>query len=92
MANDLYFIASHSGSSRGSYFDDLIYLEVGDLIKLRSNTCIMIFVVKDMFYIDKSGYFNVSYSVNGGELFLVTCSLDYINRQLIIRAKLIYKC
>ena len=92
MENDLFFIASHSGSSRASYFDDLIYLEVGDLIRLKNNDSLMIYVVKDMYYIDKSGYFNVSYNINGKELFLITCSLDYINKQLIVRAELIYKC
>lgn len=91
IENDLYFVASHSGSSRASYFDDLVYLSVGDFIRLKSNDSIMVFIVKDMFYIDKSGYFSTSYSINGGELFLITCSLDYINRQLIVRAELIYK-
>ena len=92
IENDLYFIASHSGSGRASYFDDLVYLSVGDLISLKSNDSIIVFVVKDMYYIDKNGYFNVSYNINGRELFLITCSLNYINRQLIVRAELIYKC
>lgn len=90
--NDLYFFASHSGSSRASYFDNLIYLEVGDFIRLKNDDTIMIFVVSNMYYIDKSGYFNVNYNINGGELFLITCSLNYINRQFIVRAELIYKC
>lgn len=92
IENDLYFIASHSGSSKASYFDDLVYLSIGDLISLKNDDNIMIFVVRDMYYIDKNGYFNVSYNDEGEELFLITCSLDYINRQLIVRAKLIYKC
>ena len=90
--NDLYFIASHSGSSRASYFDDLVYLEIGDLIGLKNDNNIIIFVVRDMYYIDKNGSFDVSYNINGGELFLITCSLKYINRQLIVRGELIYKC
>ena len=90
--NDLYFIASHSGSSRASYFDDLVYLEIGDLIGLKNDNNVIIFVVRDMFYIDKNGSFDVSYNINGGELFLITCSLEYINRQLIVRGELIYKC
>lgn len=92
IENNLYFIASHSGSSRASYFDNLVYLEIGDLIGLKNNDSIMVFVVKDMYYIDKNGYFDVSYNINGGELFLITCSLNYINRQLIVRTELIYKC
>lgn len=92
IENDLYFLASHSGSSRASYFDDLIYLEVGDLISLKNKDNVLIFVVKDMYYIDKSGYFNVSYNKKGKELFLITCSLNYINRQFIVISELIYKC
>ena len=92
LEENLYFLASHSGSSKASYFDNLVYLEKGSFIILRTEDSILIFVVRDMFYIDKSGYFNVSYSANGGELFLITCSLNYVNRQLIVRAELIYKC
>ena len=92
IKKDLYFIASHSGSSRASYFDDLVYLDIGDIVSLKNNDSIIIFVVRDMYYIDKSGYFNVSYNINGGELFFITCSLEYINRQFVVRAELIYKC
>ena len=92
LEENLYFLASHSGSSRASYFDNLVYLEKGDFIILRNKDRILIFVVRDMFYIDKSGYFNVSYSATGRELFLITCSLNYVNRQLIVRTKLIYEC
>lgn len=91
LDKDLYFLASHSGSSKSSYFDDLVYLEKGDFIRVGNKEGMMVFVVWEMEYIDKNGYFDVSYSSKGNELFLITCSLKYVNRQLVVRAKLIYK-
>lgn len=92
VANNLFFLAAHSGSGQASYFDDLVYLEKGDIIWVNKNEEKYGFVVEEMFYIQKDGYFNVSYNVEGNMLFLITCSLKYVDRQLIIRSRLIYEC
>lgn len=82
---NLLYIAGHSGSARNSYFDNLIYLEKGDLIYLNK----FIFVVEKIYFIQKDGNFLSYYNKEGNTLFLITCSLKYIDKQLIIKAKLI---
>ena len=84
LNNNLYFIASHSGGGKASYFDTLIFLDKGDIIWLNNYT----FVIEDIFYIEKSGYFNTNYTSN--TLFLITCSIDIKGKQLVIKSKLFY--
>ena len=84
LNNNLYFIASHSGGGKGSYFDNLIFLDKGDIIWLNNYT----FVIEDIFYIEKNGYFDAFYTSN--MLYLITCSLDNKGKQLVIKSKLFY--
>lgn len=91
LENNLFFLAAHSGSGRASYFDNLVFLEKGDIVWLSSDIDYA-FVVVDKFYIQKDGYFEANYDSKGDTLFLITCSLRYVDKQLIVRAKLIYKC
>lgn len=83
--DNLYFLASHSGGGQASYFDDLIYLEKGDVIFLEDEYQSLSYVVEEMFYIEKNGYFEVSGTNN--MLFLITCSLSNKREQLVVRAK-----
>lgn len=92
IGNNLYFLAAHSGNGDTSYFDNLVYLEFGDFIFIEMNDFEYVFMVDELFYIQKNGYFSVSYNSEGNTLFLITCSLKYVNRQLVVRAKLIYEC
>lgn len=87
---NLYFLASHSGGGRASYFDDLVYLDEGDIIWLYKHDGSLGYVVDDIFYIEKNGYFNVSYGGNGNRLFLITCSVEKSNKQLVVTAKMVY--
>ena len=89
LDNNLFFLASHSGGGRASYFDNLVYLEKGDIIWISGRIKKYVFVVEKSFYIQKNGNFEASYNSEGNTLFLVTCSLKYVDKQLIIRAKLI---
>lgn len=90
ISKKLFYLASHSGSGDASYFDDLIYLEIGDIIWLYGDNSRLGFVVRDMFYINKNGYFEASYGSDGNVLFLITCSLEYVGKQLIVKADLVY--
>lgn len=92
LSNNLFFLASHSGGGQGSYFDELIYLEKGDFIDINIKDKKIIFVVNEIFYIEKNGTYNVSYNSKGNVLFLITCSLQYINKQLVVKATLVYEC
>lgn len=92
LERNLYFLASHSGGGMASYFDGLVYLEKGDFIWLIVDNKSLAFIVEEVFYIQKNGYFEVSYDSEGNTLFLITCSLKYVDKQLIVKSKLIYEC
>lgn len=83
IGDNLYFLAAHSGSGDSSYFENLVYLDKGDLVYLKYLDFSYVFVVDDMFYIKKSGYLNINDFYN--TLFLITCSLEYVDRQLVVR-------
>lgn len=89
---DLYFLAGHSGGGRASLFDELFRLEKGDLVYIYYKNKNKVFVVEELFYIKKDGYFEKYYDNGVGFLYLITCSLKYFNKQLIVKSKLIYKC
>lgn len=90
LDKNLYFFASHSGGGSGSFFDNLVYLENGDNIWINIDGNSLEYIVDNIFYIDKTGYFDVKYGSSGNRLFLITCSLEYITKQLVVEAKLVY--
>ena len=87
---NLFYLASHSGGGKASYFDNLVCLEKGDLIWLMGRGSGYIFVVEDIYYIEKNGYFVVDNNKIKNTLFLITCSLRYVNKQLVVKSNLIY--
>ena len=84
---NLFFLAAHSGNGNASYFNKLIDLEVGDIIFIEKNNIKKYFVIKDKFYITKNGYFE--YFSFENRLYLITCSLDYLDKQLVVESVLI---
>ena len=89
IENNLYFIASHSGGGRASYFDKLVFLEKGDLIFIIKDNKSYVYVIDYIFLIYKDGYLETEYIGNENILYLITCSLEHFNKQLIVRSKLI---
>ena len=87
---NLYFLAAHSGGRRVSFFDDLVYLEKGDIIWIYIGGKSLGYVVDDIFYIEKRGYFEANYSSDGNRLFLITCSLEDKSKQIVVTGKLVY--
>ena len=90
IKENLFYIASHSGGGDASYFDNIAYLEKGDIIYLNNKKQNLCFVIEEKFYIQKRGSFEAFYSGAGNTLFLITCSLKFIDKQIIIKAKLVY--
>ena len=89
IGDNLYFLAAHSGSGDSSYFENLVYLDKGDLVYLKYLDFSYVFVVDDMFYIKKSGYLSVRSKSFYNTLFLITCSLEYVDRQLVVRCRFV---
>ena len=90
LDKNLYFFASHSGGGSGSFFDNLVYLENGDNIWINIDGNSLEYIVDNIFYIDKTVYFDFKYGSSGNKLFLITCSLEYVTKQLVVEAKLVY--
>lgn len=88
LEKNVYFLAGHSGSGSNSYFNDLILVEVGEIVYITRDGYQYSFVVEDSYYIIKNGYLEVDANVSN-VLFLITCSLEYPEKQLILRAKLL---
>ena len=87
MDKNLFFLAAHSGSGSASYFNELVDLDIGDIILIEKNNIKKYFVIKDKFYITKNGYFE--YFSFENRLYLITCSLDYLDKQLVVESILI---
>lgn len=85
---NVFFLAAHSGRGVASYFNQLVYLENGDLIWLFYHGEWLLYVVTSKFYIQKNGYIETD-EVLENILFLITCSLEYSDKQLVIEADLI---
>lgn len=85
LDNRLVFLAAHSGSGKATYFNSVVFLEKGDVIFLEYFDRVDGYVVVDKYYIVKNGYFEVG-EVSSNRLFLITCSLDYLDRQLVVEA------
>lgn len=83
------FLAAHSGRGKASYFNRLIELNKGDIIYINKGSYRLCFVVVELFYIDKDGYFEYSSLSLRNELYLITCSLEYLNKQFVVRAILV---
>lgn len=84
------FLAAHSGNGVASYFNRLIELEKGDVIWLDRGYEKVYFVVDSLFYIQKNGYLEYSSLEKENNLYLITCSLEYSDKQLVVKATLVY--
>ena len=84
---NLFFIAGHSGYSWNSYFNDLSLLDYGDVVELVIYDKSLVYVIDDIYFIEKTGVMDVEYYEN--TLFLVTCSLIYPDKQLVVKGSLL---
>lgn len=89
IQDDFLFLAAHSGNGRNSYFNRLVELEIGDVIWIDKKTRRECFVVEELFYILKTGYLEYKVEREQGILYLITCSLEYNNKQLVVKARLV---
>lgn len=87
--NNILFLAAHSGVGPASYFNRLVELEVGDIIWIDKGDKRECFVVETLFYIPKDGYLEYFLNENYGVLYLITCSLEYLDVQLVVRTTLV---
>ena len=85
---NVYFLAAHSGDGEASYFNDLSLLGIGDLIYLKTLEEELIYVIDQSYFIYKNGYLLVEEDLVD-VIFLITCSLKYPDKQLVIKGILL---
>ncbi len=85
LKNHIFYLASHSGVGSNAYFNDLIELEKGDIVWISYEGKRFDFIVEEMYYIPKNGYFKVEEDYFG-VVYLITCSLVSSKEQLVVKA------
>ena len=87
ISSNLFYIAGHSGGCDYCYFDNIRFLIEGDFVYIYNGDDILIYVIKEKYYIDKNGYMISNNKIN--YLYLITCDIYNSNRQLILEGYLI---
>ena len=90
IKNNLFILASHSGTNFNAYFNNLYLLKTTDLIYIDYQNTIYTYQVKDISYINKTGYLEIPKYLDN-TLILITCSRKYINKQIIVSSTLVNK-
>lgn len=87
LSSNTIFLAAHSGSSYNAFFNNIIDLYINDEIYVYYNNNKYTYLVSNKYYIEKTGYLEIENNLEN-KLILITCSLTYTNKQLIIISSL----
>lgn len=79
------YIAAHSGEGEIAYFNNIIYLEKGNIIELYYYDDYRIYEVEEISKVDKMGYIGIPKTNNS--LILTTCDQNDLSKQIIVRCK-----
>ena len=81
-------LAAHSGNNSNAYFNNISLLNKNDLIYITMKNNTYVYEVKNIYYINKTGSMEISEELSN-TLILITCSVKYKNKQLIVVSTLI---
>ena len=81
-------LAAHSGNNSNAYFNNISSLNKNDLIYITLQNNTYVYEVKNIYYINKTGYMEIPEELSNA-LILITCSVKYKNKQLIVVSTLI---
>lgn len=79
-------LASHSGSSKISYFKNLHRLDINDLINIFYNNVKYTYKITRKYYIKKNGKFK--YQDKNKNIYLITCDIKNKKRQIVYEGTL----
>lgn len=82
--NSMVIIMGHSGIGNNALFNDLVKLNVGDKIFLTYLNEKYEYIIYNIDYIDKYKNYVVN---NDNQLYLVTCDLKNLHKQIVINSK-----
>lgn len=85
--NSHLFLASHSGTNKYAYFNDLSKLEIGDKINLFFEGTKYIYEVNKIFEVEKDGKIDINGLSNIKMLTLITCHIG-TNKQIVVNSHL----
>lgn len=91
VINGNVIIASHSGTSDISYFNELDKLEIGDISQIIYSGYIYNYKVDNIYNVQKNGKIVIKRNKNNSTLTLTTCNPKDNKKQLIIISSLIEK-
>lgn len=89
LENKIFYLAAHSGYGANCYFNDLALLERGDFIWIFLENSRLDYVIEEIYFIEKDGYLEIYEEDRNGVVYLITCSLLYPEKQLIVKAEFI---
>lgn len=81
--NNLLVLASHSGKWSNAYFNDLYKLNIGDEISINYLNNTGLYVLDNIYEIDKDGSAELKYKNNKDTLIMITCNQKDKTKQVI---------
>lgn len=84
MENSTFILASHSGTSSVSYFNDLYKLEINDLVYVYYKEQKYIYKIVNKYETNKNGFLDVRRNSNGKIIVLTTCNIYKKSKQLVV--------
>lgn len=91
VENGNFILASHSGTGRTAYFDDLPKLDINDLIYIYYDNIKYTYQIYDKYDVDKDGTIEVSRIKNKSMITLTTCNQIDKSKQVVVLGELIEK-
>ncbi len=90
ISNDLnnIIIAGHSGNNKNAFFKELKYLKLNDIIKLNYNNNDLLYMIKNIYEIDKNGNAEIIKD-DSKTLILITCNEIDRTKQIVYVSELI---
>ncbi len=85
IKNNILVLASHSGNGIKSYFKNIDTLQINDQILLYYQNNLYVYLISDIYKIEKNGILNISY-IDNSQLILTTCDKNDKNKQLVIKS------
>ena len=91
VENGNFILASHSGTGRTAYFNDLPKLDINDLVYIYYNNIKYTYQIYDKYNVDKDGTIEVSRIKNKRMITLTTCNQIDKSKQVVVLGELIEK-
>lgn len=91
VENGNFILASHSGTGRTAYFNDLPKLDINDLVYIYYDNIKYAYQIYDKYDVDKDGTIEVSRIKNKSMITLTTCNQIDKSKQVVVLGELIEK-